>query len=67
MQLHVHKEDKSRMRFIKLVFRFGSLGVSGVKLIFCCQAQFKFSPSSVQFELRLALILVITPTHPQGK
>ena len=31
---------------------------------FYCQAQFKFSPNSVQFELRLTLILVITPTHP---
>ena len=30
-----------------------------------CQAQFKFSTSSVQFELRLALSLIITtPTHP---
>ena len=28
-----------------------------------CQAQFKFSTSSVQFELRLALRLIIT-THP---
>ena len=33
-----------------------------------CQAQFKFSPSSVQFELSLALSLIITtPTHPPGK
>ena len=37
-----------------------------------CQAQFKFSTSSVQFELRLALSLIITPPsptlpHPPGK
>ena len=38
--------------------------ICGNCLLKYCQAQFKFSPSSVQFEMRLALILVITPTHP---
>ena len=44
-------------------------GLEIVLLPSSVQVQSKFSPSSVQFELRLALNLVITPTptHPRGK
>ena len=37
------------------------------KLMFFCQAQFKFSTSSVQFELRLSLKPGYYHPHPPGK